>query len=298
VVCIRRAWLELGAMVLPLEDEDLGYWCTELDLGYPEVRDVVDDRPDQDGVDDRTTLMGSRAITATIGTHGAGALTPDEVATMFAPWMLPALRPELHYVLERAPGNPERVITVRAAGYGWPISGSKSREVHLSWVAADPVLRGPDTETSTAWAGSAGVSGRTYPLVFDRTYPTSPDGPASNGVIISHGDVPVKPDLSVYGPITAPMVDFAPNGWAPVARPRIVFVSSFRIDAGRRVDIDTAAKTATDDTGANVLAQIDWGASTWPVLPVAPAYTTLILVGNNTSHISQVVATWSDGYLT
>src|SRR5215471_4422983 len=58
VVCIRRAWLVLGTDSLALEDDAAGYYTTELDLGYPEVRDgPVNDRPGRDGTDDRVRLM-------------------------------------------------------------------------------------------------------------------------------------------------------------------------------------------------------------------------------------------------
>lgn len=298
MTCVRRAWLELGTETLALEDTDAGYACTSLDLGYPEVREVVSNRPDQNGVDDRTGLFGSRAVSADIVTAGSGYLTPDEIATLFAPWMLPGLRPELHYVLDR-PGAPERVLIVRAAGYGWPISGGQSRDVQLSWVASDPIMRDPETNTATAYAGSGTVSGRTYPLVFPRTYPTGGGSP-STGTISSPGDVPIRPLLRIYGPITTPVVTLQVSNPppAPTTTYRVVFIPGFRIDSGHWVDVDTAAKTALTDTGANVMAQIDWMSSAWPVLPTAPAVTYMTLTGTTTSPITQVVAMWSDGYLT
>ena len=295
MTCVRRAWLVSGGVTLPLEDEAAGYACTELDLGYPEVREVTNNRPDQDGIDDRTTLMGSRAVTANITTVSGGSDTPDTVATLFAPFMLPSLRPELHYVLDR-PGAPERYLVVRAAGYSWPISGASSREVHLSWVASDPIMRDPTVHTAAAYAGSgAAGGGRTYPLTFNRTYPTGGGSP-STGTISSAGDVPIRPRLRIYGPITTPVVTLQVS--APATTYRVVFVTGFRIDTGHWVDVDTAAKTAFTDAGLSVMSSIDWSTSAWPVLPTLPAVTYLSLAGTTTSAVTQVVATWSDGYLT
>ena len=254
MVCVRRAWLTLGATTIPLEDDVAGYACTELDLGYPEVREVMDNRPDQDGVDDRTRLMGSRAVSADIQTYGP---TPDEVATLFAPFMLPSLRPELHYVLDR-PGAGERVLTVRAAAYSWPVSGSGSRKVQLAWVASDPIMRDPTVRSATAYAGSGTASGRRYPLVFPRVYPAGGMLPTT-GVISSAGEVPIRPLLRIYGPITTPVVTMDPDD--TTATYRVVFVDGFRIDGDRWVDVDTATKTATDDTGASVMSSIDWQAT-------------------------------------
>lgn len=299
MACVRSAWLELDGVVVPLEDEVAGYYCDELDLGYPEVREVMDNRADADGVVDRTALMGSRGITANVKTLAAGAASADEIATMFAPLMLPGLRPRLHYVLER-PGNPERVVTVRAANYGWPIIGARAREIQLSWVASDPVMRDPTEQSAAAFAGTGGVDvGRRYPLVFPRVYPAGGGAPTT-GEISSAGDVPVRPLVRIYGPITTPAVAFQVSNPDPIpnAARQIVFVAGFRIDAGRWVDVDSAAKTAYDDTGASVMSSINWRATAWPVLPVAPSITYMTLTGSSTSPISQAVATWMDGYLT
>ena len=114
MVCVRRAWLVLGASTLALEDTDAGYYCTELNLGYPDVREVVENRPAPlDGTVDRTALFGSRAVSANITGQSGHGMTADQIATLFAPWMLPAQRVQLHYVLDR-PGQPER----RADGTG------------------------------------------------------------------------------------------------------------------------------------------------------------------------------------
>ena len=166
MACVRRAWLVLAGETLALEDDLAGYACTELDLGYPEVREVTANRAAADGAIDRTALFGSRAVSANVRAYG-GTMTPDEVATLFAPYMLPANRAELHYVLER-PDEPERMCTVRAAGYTWPISGKRTREVHLAWVAADPLMYDPAERSATAYAGSSTSPGRLYPQSFGR----------------------------------------------------------------------------------------------------------------------------------
>lgn len=101
--CIRRAWLTLGALTMPLEDESRGYFCTKLDLGYPDVRDVVNNRPDQHGIDDRTQYFGARVVSADLVARGQPV---DEVAAAFAPFMVPSVRPTLHYVLDTGPSRP------------------------------------------------------------------------------------------------------------------------------------------------------------------------------------------------
>src|SRR5262245_46074917 len=142
MVCVRQAWLDLNGSTRQLEDPSAGYFCSNLDLGFPVVRDVVTSRADQDGAPDRTQYFGMRVINAQLrALTGAGAQI-DAVAAAFAPYMFPSARPVLHYVLDR-PGTPERVMTVRGAGYSWPVEGAYERSIQLQWVAADPVAYDP-----------------------------------------------------------------------------------------------------------------------------------------------------------
>lgn len=300
-VCRRRAWLTMGGRTMPLEDETVGYFCTELDLGYPDVREVTNNRPDADGIDDRTTLWGARAISADIQVmQSAGANWIDAVAASFAPFMVPSARPQLHYTLDRGPTSPERVITVRASDYAWPLTGSKTRAVHLSWVASDPVVKDPSTATATAWAGVAGALGRTYNLTYPRTYPTGSQGPTT-GTLSSPGDVPFKPLLQIFGPISAPTVTLTARDVNNVQLfvARIAFLSSVVIDANHRIDVDLARHTALrdGDPAQSVMALLNWNLTTWPALPVAPSSTTMQLSGTGTTPVSQVQASWQDGYL-
>ena len=295
--CVRKAWLTLGALTVELEDETAGYFCQSLDLGWPDVRDVTNNRPDADGVDDRTKFMGARAVSADItAMASAGVAKIDDVASSFAPFMVPSARPVLHYVLDRS-GATERTLTLRSSGYAWPIAGPFQRDIQLQWVAADPIARDPVQQIATAWSGTTGALGRVYNLVFPRVYPVG-SGVATTGTIVGHGDVPIQPYLRIFGPITNPLVAFQTTGPPPV---RSGFDMVYRIDAGHFVGIDTRVHTAylDDDPTQSVLSAIDWGGfMKWPVLPNAPDSTALSLTGTGTTSSTQVVATWNDGFLT
>jgi len=294
--CIRQAWLTLGALTVYLENRALGYFCSKLDLGYPAVREVVNNRPDMDGVDDRTTLMASRVVSADItALAGAGAQV-DQVAASFAPFMVPSARPVLHYILDR-PGTAERILTLRAAAYTWPIVGPFERDIQLQWVAADPIVRDPAAHTVAARSGASTPIGRTYPLTFNRVYPPGSSTP-STAVIASPGDVAVRPLLRIYGPVTAPHVrlQLQPDGTSS----QINFAQSFVVDAGHWVDIDGLNHTVRRDSdpAQSVLSSVDWSVSSWPYIPPLPQSAILSMSGQSTSAVSQVQATWNDGYLT
>jgi hypothetical protein len=291
--CIRRAWLTLDNVSTALEDPAAGYFCSELVLASPEVREVKSNRPDMDGVDDRTQFVGGRVVSAKVDAlHGAGARI-DEVAASFGRYMVPSARPYLHYVLDRG-DNPERVVgPLRGVSAAWPIVGDNKREIQLQWVASDPVAYDPSSYLATAWAGAAVQVGREYPLTFDRRYAAGPGGEKVDAVFNVHGDYPVQPVVRIYGPITDPVVTFD----TPTDHYVIPFVN-YRIDAGEHVTVDTKshAAYAGEDPTASVLSALDWNRLAWPVLTSA-ASVTMSVAGGNTTGLAQAQATWNEGYL-
>lgn len=294
MVCVRTAWLKLGNLVQVLEDESAGYVCTSLDLGSPEVRAVVSNRPDHHGIDDRTRYYGARPITADIVAVAPDARI-DEVAASFAPFMIPSNRPELHYVLDRE-DNPERVIVVRASDYGWPIAGAEKRAIHLAFVASDPIAYDPTLHSAASWAGTGSDAGRIYDLTFPRTYPVGSIPPIS-GQVRTDGDVAVRPTILIYGPVVAPEVDFRDESGGVQ---RFALKASATVDAGTWIEVNTDARTVlvNGDPGRNVIALVDWGRpSVWPIVEPGITYTFTMTAAGGTNQVSQAVAQWQDGYL-
>jgi hypothetical protein len=302
--CVRSAWLKLGSLTVLLEDPSHGYFCQKLDLGYPTVREVSNNRPDGNGADDRTQYFGPRVVSADItALVGAGAQI-DTIADLFAPFMTPNTRPELHYVLDR-PGAPasERVLTVRASAFSAPIVGANQRDLQLQFVASDPAALDATVKIAIAYSGTPTTPGRLYNLVYPRTYPVGSSGPVSAN-ILPGGVLPIRPHLRVYGPIQAtasPLITLAPVYGADGPAHYLIFPPPFQIADGYYVDIDTDLKTAYLSNGNNLSGSLDWQHSTWPVIyPVPPAQGpwTMQLNGTATSVITQVQATWQDRYLT
>jgi hypothetical protein len=271
--CLRKAWLTLGDLDVSLEDPTQGYFCTQLDLGYPAVREVISNNPDRNGAQDRTQYLGSRVVSANITTLAGAGGRIDQVASMFAPFMLPSARPVLHYVLDR-PGLPERTLTVRASGYAWPVAGPYQRDIQLQWVASDPVARDPNLKTATALiAGSA--------------------------TIATPGDIPVLPVFRITGPLTGPSIGLGLAG-PPYTTWFLAFLSSFSLTTGHYVEIDTANRTVflDGDPAQPRLASMDWTVSSWQWIPPLPSSTIMSLTGSGDGPTTRVDAIWQDGYLT
>jgi hypothetical protein len=297
VVCVRQAWLDLyGDATVTLNLEGRGYVCQSLDLGAPTIRAVINNRPGTDGADDRTRYMGPRTVTAAItALVGAGARV-DAVASGFAPFMVPAARPVLHYILDR-PGAVERTLVLRAANYSWPIVGDNQRDIQLQWVAADPIVRDVIQQTQSAWSGTGAGMGRAYNLVHNRVYPPG-SGAAMTAQLATPGDVAMRPLIRIYGPITWPRLTFTPQPSGPVTH--FNFVSGFILATNQWVDVDAAARTVLrqSDWTQSAIGSVDWSTSTWPYIPPLPSTTIMALAGSSTSSDTQAQAIWNDGYLT
>jgi hypothetical protein len=269
--CVRTAWLALNGNTLLLEDPTAGYFCSMLDLGYPTPRDVLTNNPDANGATDRTQYFGIRTVTIQLeALDGAGARI-DEVAGSFGPYLDPAARPVLHYVLDRG-SNPERTMTLRAAAFTAPVEGPYQRSIQLQYVAGDPVAYDPTVQSATATI-------------------------ASTATLSTAGDLPARPLLHIVGPVTGPAVTLTPLG--PGFVWQLAFLSTFTIAAGHFVDIDTAARTVLldGDPAKPRLGSIDWTASSWQWVAPGVNYS-LRLLGGTTTGATQATATWNDGYLT
>jgi hypothetical protein len=187
-------------------------------------------------------------------------------------------------------------VTVRAANYAWPISGSQVRDVQLNWVAADPTMYDPMTSTVEAKTGTEGAlfTARYYPLTFDRVYQTPGGAAPIQAVIESPGDIDLRPLFRIHGPVTAAHVDLYPAAGSVL---HLWLNDPVRIDAGHYLEIDSLDHTAYYDSGLSGLTDIDWANSTWPVLAVLPERTTMVLTGTSADATTRAQAIWHDGFV-
>ena len=250
---------------MDIENEAGGWFCTELNLGAPTIRENVTNRPNVDGVDDTTMFMGSCVVSANITALATVGARIDEVAAWFGPFMHPAARPVLHYVLDRGT-NDERTITLRGSGYAWPVKGPYQRDIQLQWVAADPYAYDVTENEGTAWFGTPSSVGRIYNLTFDRTYVSTQDAGPTQAFLRNDGDVPAKPIFHVYGPVSMPTIFLGLAHIWPT--------TDFQVDADAHVTIDTDKHLCYrgDDPEDSVISWISFQDTVWPVF--APHTTT------------------------
>lgn len=148
---------------------------TDLDLGFPTVRESSSELPDADGTHDDTAYHGARAISLAV-TCVENMFSDREVAAwnpavgwnsaaywvqVLGAWLRPSRRFRLYYKLT---GQPRRWVDVRASAGSAPIvmDHPGSRDVQLSFVSPSGRLK------SFSTGAGATLDGRNYrrvPLV-------------------------------------------------------------------------------------------------------------------------------------
>lgn len=201
----RALYLEADGLGRLELDERRGYIVTQLDLGWPTVRAVSNNRVNAPGADDTTALYGARAVSFEVACFAPddGSSSRRDVMARLRAYVSPGRRSVLVFCEDD--GQRQRV-RLRGDGVGWAMSGASpgvSVRVQLSWSAPDGILEDAEATTANIAAYSAQVAQfvRTYP----KTYPLRYDEPASTGALaVINGTEPAAPVLRLWGPCTNP----------------------------------------------------------------------------------------------
>jgi hypothetical protein len=295
---MRQAWLDLDGIILNLDNHTAGYAMIELDLGFPDIRDVVNNAPNQHGIDDQTAFFGGRPVTAKIAAWPGGTVALDDIVELFMPYLRPAARPILHYTTESSTPL-ERVITLRASNFASPMPSPGRRDMELAWVAPDPLIRDAIIQMAAAYVGSSTPGGRSYNLFFDRSYGLGGGAP-STAHARSKGDVAIAPLFRFYGPVVGPRIQVISSATRSQSHSgQIAFDLDFRVDTGHWVDIDCQAHTALldSDQGQSVISELQFSVTQWPLLYPEPYDNAISAYGSDASGVSQVQTIWQDAFI-
>ena len=235
---------DLGVLVLGCDP----YIVTSLQVGSPEVREVVRNRSLMDGTLDDTLYLGARAITMSIRFNDVSAcdaeVSMQVLIDRLTPYMSPHRRPVLTWQLPRS--DQLRAVRVRGVNWGWSVSGPKAQGIAPQWVApsGEIMAGGPDARRCVTIKPSSDTeTGRTYNLTFNRAYPAS--NPIGGRTIVNPGTTNAHWTLTIFGPVINP--SFTING--------IVFKTDRQggvtLVAGQTLVVDTRTRTVLLNGVAN-----------------------------------------------
>jgi hypothetical protein len=238
-----------------------GFHVSDLDLGFPEVRSVLDPRTDRSGATDRTRFHGARVVTVQMMLNDRVGQDRMVLLERLAPYCRPSVRPVLRMV---RPDGTQRQVVLRADARSAPLSAPNNLlAVQLQWVAPSGVIEATSVTTKVALASSDSEIGREYDLDFDRGYPAA--SPVGAVLIENPGGTESFPTLRMYGPCETPRIENQTSG----GRLQV----DVTVSAGTYLEVDVAERTVrlNGSPSQSRYQAVDWTAtSSWDALTVPP----------------------------
>lgn len=269
-----------GLTPVDLDDDTLGYVFVALEVGSPAPRDVVEELAGRDGTDDRTTYVGSRAVTLVIELVERPH-TRQALIDRLAPFMHPRRRITIEVATE--PGTPPRRLTVRPDDS--PLSWRQVAHLPLSWgfrTVGPPWWLGEQRTLDLSPATPP--PGRSYDLTYPITFPAAPaTGPA---VAVNAGSHDADWSWQVTGPCRNPSLRNETTSATVTLHLTLL--------AGQTATIDGASRTVAID-GTRRWSAVNRTVTTWwPSL--TPGTTAVSMPVESASGDAAGVLTWSDTY--
>jgi hypothetical protein len=231
---------------------------TGITMGFPEVRAVVEDRPDAGGTRDSTALIGARAVSVTAELYA----TPATLADAWRAFMAPRKRCYLYCTdTEWAGiGSGTRRILLRADQWSDPIAQGADdvfRAVQAQWRAPEGMWEDATATQVTIGAYAPTSAGMNFPMKFPIAWTAGV--PVTGTLITNLGGLPMHFTAQLYGSCTGPTLINDTLGQ------RMAFTSLLSVAAGSYVALDTRERTANllSDPAQSQLGVMDLVNTTW-----------------------------------
>ena len=282
--------LDFGPIVLDggrFDCNAAGYVVTGWTVGFPVVRSVIRGRSLADGIVDDSRYVGERAISFNVALD-VNKTDPQTNIDNLMPYLSPRRRPRLHWTI---PGSTmERSCVVRGADAPVQIAGKQLHVITASWVAPNAMLEGAEKIVSINPSGDT-EDGRTYDLLFDRTYP--PSAGLGERIVVNDGNTVADWKATIFGATTNPKLTV--NGTA------IDFNRNGGLDlfGGQLVTLDTRERTAyyDDDPTQSRYDRMNFTEWGWEDVRLQPGSNIIRFEAGTLTAQSQVQFIYRDAYL-
>jgi len=270
----------VNELVLLPTDETVGLWLVDLDLGFPEIREVVQARPGRDGNYDHTMWHGARTITCN--------LVADNVAILdrLGGFMKPAARPILRFTA----GGTERQAEMRVTSYAAPLATTARRgiiDISAQWSVPTGRIKSAAEHEITAFPTGL-EEGRVYDLDHDRAYP--PTSGVGNTTVHNAGNDHTPILMRIYGPCTDPKIENRTVGAK-------LETSGLVLNEGEYVEIDSGERTVyfQSDPAQSLYDRVDFAVSDWFYLD--PGVNVLRFYPEASAPPCQIDYVWRDSWV-
>ena len=221
-----------GAPPLHLNPQN-GWHIRGADFGFPTVRQVVDDRPNADGTDDRSRFFSSRVLTLDLLARGDRMAKIDELS----PFLVPSARSFLYFP---GPDGTERRMLLRGRDRRSELVQKTGKQAIIAqWEVPNGTSETADTAQTIAFASVGVTPGFTFDLTFDLVFPAA--SPAGRTNVPTIGNTRCYPVIRLWGPCTFPRVDNLQDPAEDGTPKQLAF--DITLTASQFLEVDTRERT-------------------------------------------------------
>lgn len=265
-----------------------GIAMSTLDLGFPTIRESVEDSTDQDGVNDITMFHGSRTVSANLTLLGPNReLTEQTLRELCQP------RKRIFMYVDRDNWSSERRMLLRASNFSFVSDKAAGAmfKVALSFSCPSGRMEAANSSSVELVPTQSATNGFRFPMSLPLDYGFSSG--VGTKIATNNGNSSVSPYIYIYGPTTAPkitnrttktLMSFTANGGLVIPQGHFVVVDT----AGKRVLLDGSI---TDSK----YKYLDFSTSTWMTLESGDNQ--IELVSGGMGNGSRVVLVWRDSWV-
>jgi hypothetical protein len=248
----------------------------------PNVRQDIEDLPEQDGAVAGNYFFGSRPITIK-GKVVASTASMRNVSVMSLQRALRGMTASSTLSVTGVPGMLDMQVYCRLDNVR--ITGGYIKDFILSLVCPDPLMYSTALHTQTA-SGMIAVSGVAFPIVFPANFGGG-SGAVLSLVATNSGNYDSAPVVRLTGPINSPQLKNATTN-------ETLYLDGVIIATSEYVDIDMAGHTAVKNDGTNLYGRVRFPGSTWWRL--APGANTIELRSDGVA-TPTLLSTWRDAWV-
>jgi hypothetical protein len=282
--------LTAGDLSLDLNDySNTGLAISAKDLGAPTVREVVNENPGQDGVEDDTLYFGQRVINITGRAFNLPTQSRSKAWDLMQPFLDPKVRATLTYQMDDDM-DPRQLTNLRIAQWSKAASSPTAFAFQVQWKG-DPVALDQNQDSISITSAFSSTIGRVYNRTYDMTYPTGPGG-SGIGRATSNGTYSTWPIYRIYGPCTNPVISILDNDTGVVDSLIRVLIT---INPTDYIEVNTQARTVMLNGMSNRYSFLDFPNSSWQ--PMEPGLNTFLYAATAGGGTSYCVILWNDAFL-
>lgn len=262
-------------------DSDADIVVSELELTWPDIRAVNEDRTGADGQIDYTQFFGARACTIKASVSPSNTTrTRQQILDEFRAFCHPSARPWLYF----AEDGSERRIQLRADQQSAPISSPNKLDLAASWRCPNPFTEAAEASVVTMMP-AADDGGLTFPITFAFTFGGSP---MAGYIVGNAGTMPAGWVARIFGPCDGPSLT---NGADTISLPDLT------ISDTEYVEIDSLAHTVrvNGDPGASRYGLLDTATLSW--WQIQPGDNHISFVCDSSSGACQAELTYRDTWI-